>query len=182
MSERDRFYEQRDKYILPSRQWGWRDVREFLCLPAISISDFLYLRHIKKCYSNMKDPSSDENVKQMTFFLMKAIMENKKMCVDFLDSVGGYQLFESAQRKTDRIYSKVSDEFHDRTEKVWDDVCDIRYQRDANYCRSYFRKKPKRIASFPEGEMARILKRLPRRQQMKLLFIYLRFHGKEKDK
>lgn len=178
MSEKDKFYEERDKKILPSDHWGWRDTKEFLTLPAYSLLDYLYLKQIKECYLNMQNPSSDENMNKMTDFLIKAVMENKKMSVDFLETVGGYPLFEIAQRKVDRIYPEMSDEFHEKTQEVWDDVCDIRYQRDAKYCQAYFKKKPKEIAMFSEGEMYRILRKLPRRQSKKLLFLYLKNHGR----
>ena len=180
IAEREDFYEKRYRQILPSSQRGWKDVWEFLSFPACTLSDCLYLRRIKKAYMRMRNPFSDENINKMADFLVKAVIEDKKMSVDFLASVGDYWLFDVAQKKIDRYRPELSNEFHQRTEEIWDDVCDVRYLRDVRFCQSYFRKKPEKIAIFTGREMNHLLKRMPHRQARKLFFVYLRNNGKEK--
>ena len=181
MTEKEKFYEERYQQILPPLQRGWKDVWEFLTLPAYSLSDYLYLGQLKKCYSDMKDPFSDENVNKMADSWVKAVMENKKMSVDFLASVGDSWLTVMAQKKIDQYYPELSEEFHQRMEEVLDDVSEVRHLRDIRYCQSYFRKKPKKIAMFTGKEMYHILKNLPCRQSKKLIFLYLQNYGKEKE-
>ena len=182
MDEREKFYQQRDERILPTRQKGWRDLKEFLTFPACSLSDYLYLRQIKGACLRMKNPLSATDKEQMTDFLIKAVMKDRKMSVDFLETVGGCSLIEAAQKKIDRTRPELSDEFYEKMRQVWDDVCDMRGWRDDKYCQTYFKKKPKEIAIFTENEMYRILKRLPRRQARKLLFLYLRRHEIQKGR
>ena len=180
MTEKERFYEERYRQILPSCHGGSKDTLEFLSVPRYSLSDYLYLRHIKKCYLAMKDPFSDENMNKMADFFVKAVMENKKMSADFLANVGDYWISEVAQKKIDQYYPELSEEFHQRTEKVLDDVSEVRHWRDARYCHTYFKRQPEKIALFTGREMNHLLRKLPLRQSRKLFFLWLNIRCREK--
>ena len=124
----------------------------------------------------MKNPLSDVNVNRLSDFLIKAVLENKKMSVDFLAAVGDYGLFEVVQQKIARKNPDKAELFACKIDDVWQEVVKVRHQRDTAYCQAYFRRNPNRIAIFKEREACHFLKMLSHKQSRKLSRLYLQIH------